>query len=332
MTVRDMKRREFMALVGSALCWSAAGRAEGPNNRMARIVYLGATSPSSIDPRQMEQFKLGLTEHGLIEGRDVTVEYFWGEGSMERLHRLAAELAGRDLDVIVTAGGQATGALIAAHVKAPIVFAIYGDPVGYGIVQSLARPGKNLTGLSMANTHLESKRLEVLKEAFPALSRVAVLHDRTASSTSELDDVKSGAQALGLEVLILEADDPEKFDSIFAGAAKQGAQGVAGMASAFLNFHHRRLIELAAQYHLPSIWEGSGYVRDGGLLSYGPSFPDMYRQATVYVAKILKGTKASDLPIEQPVKFELAVNLKTARAFDLKIPATLLARADEVIE
>jgi putative ABC transport system substrate-binding protein len=193
-------------------------------------------------------------------------------------------------------------------------------------------PGKNLTGLSMANSYLESKRLEFLKEAFPALKRVAILHDPTASSSSELNDAQSGARALGLEAVIFEAADPARFDSIFAAAASQGVNGVAGMASAFLNFHHQRLIELATRYRLPSIWESSGYVRDGGLLSYGPSFPDMYRRAGGYIAKILRGTKASDLPIEQPIKFEFAVNLKTAKTLDLVIPATLLTRADEVIE
>jgi putative tryptophan/tyrosine transport system substrate-binding protein len=221
---------------------------------------------------------------------------------------------------------------MATDVKTPIVFAIYGDPIGNGIVESLARPGKNLTGLSMANAHLESKRLELLKEAFPALKRVAILHDSTASSSSELDDVRSGARTLGLEPLIFEAADPARFDVIFGDAASQGANGLAGMASAFLNFHHQRLIELAARYRLPSIWEASGYVRDGGLLSYGPNFPDMYRRAAGYIAKILSGTKASDLPIEQPIKFEFAVNLKTAKGLDLVIPATLLTRADEVIE
>jgi putative tryptophan/tyrosine transport system substrate-binding protein len=255
-----------------------------------------------------------------------------GRGSLDRLQHLAGELARRSLDVIVTAGGQAVGALIAADVKTPIVFAIYGDPIGNGIVESLAHPGKNLTGLSMANSYLESKRLEFLKEAFPALKRVAILHDPTASSSSELNDAQSGARALGLEAVIFEAADPARFDSIFADAASQDVNGVAGMASAFLNFHHQRLIELATRYRLPSIWESSGYVRDGGLLSYGPSFPDMYRRAGGYIAKILRGTKASDLPIEQPIKFEFAVNLKTAKTLDLVIPATLLTRADEVIE
>jgi putative tryptophan/tyrosine transport system substrate-binding protein len=333
MTIRRIKRREFINVLGGLIvAWPAVVRAQSSDDRVARVAYLGPTSPSVLDPRQIEQFKRGLAENGLVEGRNITVDYLWAEGNPDRLQHLAGELARRNLDVIVTAGGQAVGALIAADVKTPIVFAIYGDPVGYGIVESLAHPGKNLTGLSMANSHLESKRLEFLKEAFPALKRVTILHDLTASSSSELVDVQSGARALGLEALILEAADPARFDSIFADAASQGTNGLAGMASAFLNFHHQRLIELAARYRLPSIWESSGYVRDGGLLSYGPSFPDMYRRAAGYIAKILRGTKASDLPIEQPIKFEFAVNLKTAKTLDLVIPATLLTRADEVIE
>src|SRR5262249_34349581 len=162
-------------------------------------------------PRQIEQFRTGLAENGLVEGRNITVEYFWGEGSVERLRRLAGELGKRDLDVIVTAGGQAVAALTDAHVRTPVVFAIWGDPTGPGIVKSLARPGVNLTGLSMANEHLESKRLEVLKEAFPALKRVAILYDPTSSASLELDDAKSGAQALGVEPLILNASDPARF-------------------------------------------------------------------------------------------------------------------------
>jgi ABC-type uncharacterized transport system substrate-binding protein len=332
MTMRRIRRRELIAVLGGLVTWPGVGRTQSSNDRVARIAYLGATSPSALDPRQIDQFKRGLAENGLVEGRNIRVEYLWAEGSLDRLQHLAGELTRRHLDVIVTAGGQAVGALMAADVKTPIVFAIYGDPIGHGIVESLGHPGKNLTGLSMANSHLESKRLELLKEAFPALKRVAILYDPTASSSSELGDAQSGARALGLEALIFEAADPSRFDSIFVDATSRGANGLAGMASAFLNFHHQRLIESAARYRLPSIWESSGYVRDGGLLSYGPSFPDMYRRSAGYVAKILRGTRASDLPIEQPIKFEFAVNLKTAKTLDLSIPATLLTRADEVVE
>lgn len=328
-----MRRREFVVAAGALVVWPGLSRAQRGTDQIARISYLGVTSSATLDPRQLKQFRRGLAENGLIEGRNITIEYLWAEGRLDRLQALADDLARRDPDVIITAGGQAVRALAAAKVKAPIVFAIYGDPVGDGAVDSLARPGRNLTGLSMANSHLESKRLELLKEAFSPLKRVAILHDPSASSPAAmLADMQSAAKALGLEAMVFEAADPARFDVIFSDAVKEGANGVAAMASAVLNFHHRHLCELAMRHSLPSIWESSGYVRDGGLLSYGPSFPDMFRQAAGYVAKILKGTKASDLPIEQPVKFEFAVNLKTARALGITIPPSLLARADEVIE
>jgi putative tryptophan/tyrosine transport system substrate-binding protein len=282
-------------------------------------------------PRQIEQFKAGLTENGLVEGRNITVDYVWAEGSPERLQQLAAELAQRNLDVIVTAGPQAVHALMATQTKTPIVFAIVGDPIGNGIVQSIARPGGNVTGLSMSNTDLESKRLEVLKDAVPALTRVMILHDPSVG-TAGLSEATAAARTVAVEPIIIEADDPSRFEAVFAEAASRGVDGLATMASPFLNFHRKRLVELAARHHFASIWEGAAYVRDGGLLSYGPSFPDMYRRSAAYVAKIVNGAKAGDLPIEQPIRFELAVNLKTAKSLGLTIPATLLARADEVIE
>lgn len=235
-----MRRREFIAAAGSLAVWPGLSRAQRANDQMARIIYLGATSPATLDPRQLEQFRRGLAENGLIEGRNITIEYLWAEGRLDRLQVLADDLARRDLDVIITAGGQAVHALTAAQVKAPIVFAIFGDPVGDGAVESLAHPGKNLTGLSMANSQLESKRLELLKEAFSPLKRVAILHDPSASSPAAIPaDVQSGAKALGLEVMVFEAADPARFDSIFSEAVKEGANGLAAMASAVLNFHHR---------------------------------------------------------------------------------------------
>jgi putative tryptophan/tyrosine transport system substrate-binding protein len=247
------------------------------------------------------------------------------------LRQLAGDLAQRNLDVIVTAGPQPVRALVATKTKTPIVFAILSDPVGYGIIETLARPGGNVTGLSMANSRLESKRLEILKDAFPPLKRVAILHDPTMG-TSGLDDAQSGARALSLEALIFKADDPARFDAIFTEAADKGANGLATTASPFLNFHRGALIGLATRHRFPSVWEAVAYVKDGGLLSYGPSFPDMYRRAAGYVAKILSGAKPSDLPVEQPIRFEFAINMKTAKALGVDIPSTLLARADEVIE
>jgi putative ABC transport system substrate-binding protein len=326
-----MRRREFIAGIGSAAAWPVVARAQRRNGQVAHIAYLGMTSPSSLDPRQIEGFKQGLTDNGLIEGRDIIVDYVWAEGRLDRLRQLATELVRRNLDLIVTAGPQPVRALLQTQTQTPIVFAIYSDPVVDGVIDSLARPGRNLTGLSMANSNLESKRLQILKDAISPLTRVAVLHD-PAGGPSGLIDVQSGARELALETLILDASDPGRFDSIFAEAANHSVNGLAGMASPFLNFHHKRLIDLANQYRFPSIWESSGYVRDGGMLSYGPSFADMYRQSADYVAKILNGAKPSDLPVEQPVKFELAINLRTAKSLGIVISPAILARADEVIE
>jgi putative tryptophan/tyrosine transport system substrate-binding protein len=328
-----MRRREFVLVLASAVVTRPlVARAQQARDRMWRIAYLGALSPATLDPRQLEQFKVGLAENGLIEGQNIAVDYLWAEGSTERMQQLAAEIARRDLDVIVTAGPQPVRAILATGTKTPIVFAILNDPISDGFIRSLAQPGGNVTGLSMAGTDLESKRLEVLKDAVPTASKVMILHDPSMGETA-LFGVGSAAQALGLGFIVSEANDPARFPEAFATAAVQGANAVATMASPLLNFHRKQLIALAAQHRLASIWESSMYVRDGGLLSYGPSFADMYRRAAGYVAKILRGRKPADLPVEQPVKFELAVNLQTAKTLGLTISDSFLAlRADEVIE
>lgn len=325
-----MRRRELI-LAGAAALWPLATSAQPATGTVARIAYLGTLSPTTLDPRQIEQFRAGLAENGLIEGQNITVDYLWAEGRTERMQSLAAELARRDLDVIVTAGSQPLRALLATGMKTPIVFAILADPVADGFVKSLARPGGNLTGLSMAGTDLESKRLEVLKDAVPTVTKLLILHDPSMGPTA-LSEVRAGAQALALALMLAEVTDEAKFADEFATAHAQGANGIATMASPIFNFQRKKLIALATQYRLASIWESSVYVRDGGLLSYGPSFPDMYRRSASYVAKILAGQKAAELPVEQPVKFELAVNQKTAKALNLIIPKTVLLRADEVIE
>jgi ABC-type uncharacterized transport system substrate-binding protein len=327
-----MRRRDFMkAIAGSAATWPIGARAQPTTGKVAHIAYLGASSPTVLDPRVIEQFKAGLAENGLIEGQNITVDYLWAEGSTERMQQLAAELARRNLDVIVTAGPQPMRALLTTGMKTPIVFAILNDPISDGFVKSLARPGGSVTGLSMAGTDLESKRLEVLKDAVPTVTKVMILHDPSMGTTA-LSGVRTGAQALTLKLVIVEADDDAKFADAFATARAEGANGVVGMASPIYNFQRKKLIALAAQYRLPSIWESNAYVHDGGLLSYGPSFPDMYRRSVSYVAKILAGQKPADLPVQQPVKLELAINQKTAKAISLTIPETVLLRADEVIE
>jgi putative ABC transport system substrate-binding protein len=326
-----MKRREFITLLGGAAAWPRAARAQQTTRKLAHVAYLGASNPATLDPRQIEQFKAGLVENGLVEGQNITVDYLWAEGRTERMQHLAAELARRDLDVIVTAGPQPMRALLATGMRTPIVFAILNDPISDGFVQSLARPGGNATGLSMAGTDIEGKRIEVLKDAVPTVTKLIILHDPTMGATA-LAGVEAVAKSLALQFIVGEVDDPAKFAEIFAAARAQGVDAVTTMASPLLNFQRKRLIELAAQYHLPSIWEAGIFVRDGGLLAYGPSFPDMYRRSAGYVAKILGGQRPADLPVEQPIKFELAVNLKTARTLGLAIPQSLLLRADEVIE
>lgn len=327
-----MRRRDILTLLGSAAAaWPLTGHAQQASGTAAHIAYLGASSLATIDPRQIEEFKAGLAENGLIEGQNITVDYLWAEGSTERMQQLAHELVRRELDVIVSAGPQPVRAIVETGTKTPIVFAILNDPVGDGFVKSLAHPGGNVTGLSMAGANLESKRLEVLKDAVPTITKVMILHDPTMGE-SALADVQAGAKALALEFIVVEANEPAGFAEIFAAAGAQGVNGVAGMASPILNFQRKKLIALAAQYRLPSIWESGTYVRDGGLLSYGPSFPDMYRRSAGYVAKILAGQTPADLPVEQPIKFELVVNRTTAKTLGLSIPETVLLRADEVIE
>ena len=327
-----MKRREFIGLVGgAAAALPLVVRAQQPTARTARIAYLGVTSPETIDPSQIEAFKLGLLENGLVEGRNITVEYLWAEGDEGRLRQLAEELVHRNFDLIVTAGPQAINALRATGTKTPIVFAIVGDAIGDGIVNSLSHPEGNTTGLSMSNTDLEGKRIEILKEAAPTITRLLVLHHPSTGPVA-LAEATARARALAMETDSVEAGSPDEFELVFKAAANKGDNGVAALASPFFNFNRKRLIELASQYRLPSIWEASAYVRDGGLLSYGPSFADMYRRSAGYVAKILNGAKVADLPVEQPVRFELVLNLRTARLLGITIPPTIIARADEVIE
>jgi putative ABC transport system substrate-binding protein len=326
-----MNRRDLITLLGGAAAWPLAARAQQAARRVARIALLVTQSRESLDPRQLDQFKVGLAENGLIEGQNISVDYLWADGSPERLTELAAEIAGRDLDVIVTAGPQAMSAIVRTRTKTPIVFAILGDPIGDGFVQSLSHPGGNITGLSMSDADLESKRLEILKDAFPAVAKVMILHDPSAGSRG-LSAVEAAAQALGLQSVVFDAAEATKFADIFIAAVAQGVNGLAAMASPILYFQRKQLTALAAAHQLPSIWESSAYVREGGLLSYGPSFADMYRRSAGYVAEILGGRKPADLPVEQPVKFELAVNLRAAKALGLAMPPMLLVRADEVIE
>jgi putative tryptophan/tyrosine transport system substrate-binding protein len=326
-----MKRREFITLFGGVTGWPLAVRAQQMTGRIARIAFLRATNSSNSGKQGIDAFKEGLRENGLIDGHNIAVDYVSSELRQDRMREVAEDLARRNLDVIVTVGSQLLRALRATQTTTPIVFAILGDPIGSGLVASLARPGGGMTGLSMANIDLEGKRIEILKETAPAVSRVMILQNPN-SAPVELAAAVAAARALAVEVEIIEASDPDQFEDSFARGVGRGANGIAVTASPFFSVHRGRLIELASRHRLPSIWEAAGYVRDGGLVSYGPNFRDMYRRSAGYVAKILNGAKPADLPVEQPTKFELVVNLKTAQALGLTVPPMLLSRADEAIE
>jgi putative ABC transport system substrate-binding protein len=324
-----VRRRAFLATGASALA-ATASRAQA---RLPRVAFFNVQAATTLDPRMLGQFKAGMAENMLIEGRTVIVEYHWADGSAEKLHALAQALGARtgDLDVIVTAGSQPARELLATGTKIPIVLAVIGDPVRAGFVKTLARPGGAITGLSMANSELEGKRLDVLRAAVPSVGKVMVLLDPSMEGEG-VDVVEGNARSLGVELLMAPAANAEQLAPAFDAAVSRGANGLLTMASPFLNFQRERIIALANRHRLPSMFEFDTFALAGGLMSYGPSPADMYRRSASFVAKILKGANPGDLPVEQPTRFELVVNMRTARQLGLTFPQSFLARADEVIE
>jgi putative ABC transport system substrate-binding protein len=282
-------------------------------------------------------FRQGLIESGYAEGQSVTVHYRWAEGNPERFPALAAELVMLKVHVIVTAGG--TLAAIAAKratATIPIVFTAVGDPVEEGLVANLARPGGNVTGFSVTLPDLIGKFLELIKEAVPGASRVALLLKPDAmpdrAREARLKQADASARALGVKLLVFEAREREDFSAVFSDMSKARADALVVWPTPLFQLERRRLSDLAAGHRLPAVFPFKNYVEAGGLMSYGPNPPDLSRRAAIYIGKILKGTKPSDLPVEQPTKFELVINLKTANALGIVFPPSLLARADEVIE
>lgn len=275
----------------------------------------------------------GLSESGWIEGRNLAFELRFAEGNLDRLPQLADELVRANVDVIVTGSSRGAVAVKNATSTLPIVMVIIGDPVHVGLVASLARPGGNLTGVAALGQILNVKRLELLKEALPAVRRVAVLTNPASPYTEPfIGESEAGARALGLEVKVVEARDPGELDKAFEAIVDARADALMVLPDPIFITHRRRILELTTEYRLPSTFGERGSVQAGGLMFYGASLPDMYRRAAIYVDKILKGAKPADLPVEQPTTFELAINLKAAKALGLDVPATLLARVDELIE
>jgi len=309
-----------------ALCSSAE-----PQQR-ARIPRIGILIPASASfflPR-VEAFRRRLRELGYVEGKNIVIEYRYAEGKLERLPDLAAELVRLKVDVIVTAG-SANSAAKKASPTIPIVFANDTDPVGTGLVSSLARPGGNITGLSVMTPDLDGKRLELLKEAFPKVARVAFLWVPAERGNLTLTEMEAAAKALGLKLQSLEVRSLDDFDSAFARAKRDGAQALITFPTALINTQQRQVLDFAAKNRLPAMYPTSEFVEAGGLMSYAPNYADFWRRAADFVDKILKGTKPADIPVEQPMKFEFIVNLKAAKQIGVTVAPNVLVRADRVI-
>jgi putative tryptophan/tyrosine transport system substrate-binding protein len=329
-----MNRRAFLSAVTGGLL-AAPLAAEGQEAaKIARIGYLSTNLAAT--PHIQEAFRQGLRDLGYVEGRNVVIEYRDAEGKSKRLPALAAELVALKVDVILAASTPQTLAAKQATRTLPIVFAAADDAVGSGLVTSLARPGGNVTGLSFLAPELVGKRLELLKQAVPGVTQVAVLWQPGGlGERTEKDQLKEAdvaARALGVRVQFVEARGPADIDRAFSDMTKARADALTVLPSNMFLREHRRLVDLAAKHRLPAVYTVKEYVDAGGLMAYGPNLADVVRRAATYVDRILKGAKPADLPVEQPTKFVLVINLKTAKALGLTIPPSLLARADQVIE
>jgi len=326
-----MRRRNFVFTLGAIfLTRSFPSEAQQPA-RIPRIGILIGSSASSYSAR-VEAFRRRLRELGYVEGKNIFIEYRYAEGKLERLPDLAAELVGLKVDVIVTTG-QAVLVAKKASPTLPIVFGAAADPVGAGLVSSLARPGGNITGLSLMAQDLDGKRLELLKEAFPKVARVAFLWVPVDSRGNlALTEMEAAAKALGLKLQSLEVRGLDDFESAFARAKTNDAHALITSASPIIDTQQRQVLDFAAKNRLPAMYHTSEYVEAGGLMSYAPNYADLWRRTADFVDIILKGTKPADMPVEQPTKFEFLVNLKTAKQIGLTIPQKVLARADKVIK
>jgi ABC-type uncharacterized transport system substrate-binding protein len=325
----DVRRRKFITLLGGAAAWPIAALAQ--QAAMPVIGFLGGGGPIS-QRAWVDAFAQRLRELGWIEGRTVAIEYRWGEARPERYAEIAAEFVRIKVDVILAGGTEAAIAAKQATSVIPIVFPTAGDPVGSGLVASLARPGGNVTGLSNQASDLPAKRLELLREVFPALRRLAVMVNADYSGgVTEREQIEAVARALGLELFPLPVRRMEDIASAL-DSVKGGAEALYTTGDPLVNTHRLRIITFALAARLPTMFSQREYVAEGGLMSYGPNYPDLNRRAADYVDKILRGAKPGDIPVEQPIKFDLAINLITAKALGLEIPPSLLARADEVIE
>jgi putative tryptophan/tyrosine transport system substrate-binding protein len=330
-----MKRREFVKLIaGATVAWPLVARAQQPD-RMRRIGILSG-GPAAEDPDTQARWMAltqALQQLGWIEGRNLQIEYRLAEGNADRGRKFAAELVALNPDVIVAAGTTAVQPLLALTGTVPIVFVNVSDPLGAGLVASLARPGGNATGFAQLEYNLTAKWLELLKEIAPSVTRAAVLRDPTITAgVGQFAVIQSVAPSLGIDVSPINDSNADEIERAVTAFAQTANGGLIVTASGSAAVHRKLIIRLAAQHKLPTVYYRRLYVTDGGLISYGLDFIDQFRRAAGYVDRILKGEKPADLPVQMPTKYELVINLKTAKALGMTIPAAVLARADEVIE
>jgi putative ABC transport system substrate-binding protein len=325
----DVRRREFITLLGgTAAAWPLAARAQQPAGPV--IGFLTAGSP---DSSYMAAFRQGLAEGGYVEGRNVAIESRWAEGKFERLPALAADLVQRRVAVIVTGGTTSGLAAKAATATIPLVFLAADDPVRFGLVASLSRPGGNATGLNLLTSELTTKRLALVRELLPAAGIVAVLvNSRSPESEPQVRDLQAAARAVAQQIRILNAGNESEIDAAFAAIVSARDGGLLVTNDALFDGRRDQLVALAARHAVPTIYDRRAYAEAGGLMSYGTHYLDGYRLLGIYTTKILNGAKPADLPVEQSTKFELVINLKTAKTLGLTVPDKLLALADEVIE
>jgi putative tryptophan/tyrosine transport system substrate-binding protein len=329
----DVRRRQFITLLGGAATWPLAARAQ-PGERMRRV---GVLMPIAADnpqaPVRIAAFLQGLAQLGWTDGRNVRIEYRWGGGDADRIRRYAAELVALTPDVILAWGASTMGPLQQATRSVPIVFAVIADPVGVGFVDSLARPGGNATGFMIFEYGMGGKWLELLKEIAPRVTRAAVLRDPgNPVAGGLLGAIQAVAPSFGVEVSPIGVRDAPEIERTVTAFARSSNGGLIVFGGPLAQLHRELIITLADRHRLPAVYFDRYLVAAGGLISYGPDQVEQFRQAASYVDRILKGEKPADLPVQAPVKYELAVNLKTAKTLGLEVPATLLARADEVIE
>jgi putative tryptophan/tyrosine transport system substrate-binding protein len=333
-----MDRRRFIGAAAGAFLAAPLTAEAQPAERVRRIGYLApgasAATQSTMAAQSIAAFRQGLRDLGWIEGRNVIIDYRFAEGKFDRLPDLATELVRLNVEVIAATTTPAAIAASNATGTIPIVMFVVGDPIGLGLIASLARPGGNVTGLTYSvGVEAFGKQLELLKETVPKVRRVAVLSNpANPSATLAISNVKVAARSFGLRLQLLETRDLDELDGAFAAMAKERAEALLVISDPSFGIHGARLADLAARYRLPSMHGVREMVEAGGLMNYGPSIPDNFRRAAGYVDKILKGSNPGDLAVQQPIKFELVINLKTARALGLKIPQSVLLRADEIIQ